>query len=529
VVDDVPELRSLFTTALRRSGFDTLEAANGPDALRVLSAHPVGLVVLDVSMPGMSGLEVVAAMRRELDTATVPVLLVTGRANQEDIVEGLEAGADDFLSKPVRIDELIARVRAHMRSRTTWTRILHDELQARAGVVAALGRLNVSGEPDEAAEAVVRELGRHTGSPFAAVFQVAEGRPPQALATFTRRLGARRGGARLSKRAENHLLARLLDGPWAQGLTRGDTGDPLAEFARAGLGALAAAPIYANQRVVGLFLIGLGGEGEPLPPTRQATLLAASIDYASMLSAVAGHAIMDRHRAAATRASLRRVLDLAEFYPVFQPIVEIAERTVIGYEALTRFRDGTLPDVRFAEAAGLGLGFEYEAAAIEAALAGARRLPDDSIITLNASPGFVLEGSRLSRLIDSYGRPVVLELTEHTRIDDYGALRGAIGDLDDRTRVAVDDAGAGDASLRHILELKPAFAKLDISIVRGIQEDAVRQALVAGLGYFAAKSDCRLIAEGVETPEEAATLQELGVTLAQGYLFGRPAPFDTAA
>ena len=82
--------------------------------------------------------------------------------------------------------------------------------------------------------------------------------------------------------------------------------------------------------------------------------------------------------------------------------------------------------------------------------------------------------------------------------------------------------GAGYASLRHILELRPTYAKLDISLVRGIDGDDLRQALAAGLQYFASKTGCRLIAEGVESRAEADVLSELGVTFGQGYLFGRP-------
>ena len=88
--------------------------------------------------------------------------------------------------------------------------------------------------------------------------------------------------------------------------------------------------------------------------------------------------------------------------------------------------------------------------------------------------------------------------------------------------MAVDDAGAGYASMRHILELQPGYAKLDISLVRGIDEDELRQALAAGLTYYARRTGCRLIAEGVETQAEADTLIELRVEFGQGFLFGRP-------
>jgi len=102
-------------------------------------------------------------------------------------------------------------------------------------------------------------------------------------------------------------------------------------------------------------------------------------------------------------------------------------------------------------------------------------------------------------------------------------LRVAIGKLGD-VGVAVDDAGAGYTSLRHILELRPTFAKLDISLVRGIETDELRQALAAGLDYFALRGGFHLIAEGVESEDEAIALRRLGVEFAQGYLFGRPEP-----
>ena len=116
----------------------------------------------------------------------------------------------------------------------------------------------------------------------------------------------------------------------------------------------------------------------------------------------------------------------------------------------------------------------------------------------------------------------MLEITEHVAIDDYERLRSAIAVLGPRVRLAVDDAGAGYASLRHILELAPSIVKLDIGLVRGIDSDPARQALIAGVGHFAAKRGIRLVAEGIETTEELATLRSLGVGYGQGYLLGRP-------
>ena len=87
-------------------------------------------------------------------------------------------------------------------------------------------------------------------------------------------------------------------------------------------------------------------------------------------------------------------------------------------------------------------------------------------------------------------------------------------------------AGAGFANFRHILELRPAFVKLDVSLVRGIDDDAAKQALVAGMTHFSRMTGRRLIAEGIETVAEADTLRMLDVRLGQGFLLGRPAPLS---
>jgi EAL domain-containing protein (putative c-di-GMP-specific phosphodiesterase class I) len=218
------------------------------------------------------------------------------------------------------------------------------------------------------------------------------------------------------------------------------------------------------------------------------------------------------------------MLATRQYHPVFQPIVDLVTREVVGFEALSRFDDGIPPDVRFAEAERVGLGYNLEMATLRAAITEAVRLPAGTFLSVNASPGLVLRSDRAFRqLIKTSPMPLVLELTEHVPISDYGAVRDAIAQLGD-IGLAVDDAGAGYASFRHILELRPTYAKLDLSLIRGIDGDDLRQGLAAGLQYFAYKTGCRLIAEGVETPAEADLLQRLGIELGQGYLFGRPVP-----
>jgi len=109
-------------------------------------------------------------------------------------------------------------------------------------------------------------------------------------------------------------------------------------------------------------------------------------------------------------------------------------------------------------------------------------------------------------------------------IHDYAAFRGFVAALGHNIRIAVDDAGAGIANFAHIVELHPDLVKIDIGLVRGVNVDPGRQALVIAMGHFARVSGCHVIAEGIETPEEAATLRSLGVKFGQGFLFGAPQP-----
>lgn len=197
---------------------------------------------------------------------------------------------------------------------------------------------------------------------------------------------------------------------------------------------------------------------------------------------------------------------------------------IIGYEALTRFDDGTPPDEHFSAAEAVGLGIVLEATTLRAAIAAAAGLAPDVFLNLNASPALVLEGKAIRSLISGIRQPLVIEITEHTAITDYAAFHRAVEALGPAVRLAIDDVGAGFASFRHILELEPAFVKLDRSLVAGIDRDPAKQALVAGLRQFSCSTGCRLIAEGVETENERTTMVALGIRLAQGYLLGRPGP-----
>jgi EAL domain-containing protein (putative c-di-GMP-specific phosphodiesterase class I) len=226
------------------------------------------------------------------------------------------------------------------------------------------------------------------------------------------------------------------------------------------------------------------------------------------------------------RAVITAVLATLEPAVVFQPIVDLLSGEPVGYEALARFaaEPYRAPDVWMTEASAVGLGVELELQAIANALALAERLPPGRYLSLNASPSVVMTG-RLVELLAGYDRPIVVEVTEHEEARD-----GLVPALDELRlaghRIALDDGGAGYAGLTRIVELRPDIVKLDRAIITGIDTDIVRQAMVTAGVAFSAVAGGALVAEGVETAAEAATLRKLGVRMAQGYHFGRPAAVD---
>ena len=234
----------------------------------------------------------------------------------------------------------------------------------------------------------------------------------------------------------------------------------------------------------------------------------------------------ERRREAAHRR-IEAAIAQRTFRPVFQPIIELSTGRTVGFEALTRFDDGSRPDETFAAALDCGLGIELESVTLEAALRSGRLLPAGAWLSLNVSPSLVADGTTLGRVLASRSRTVVLEITEHEAIPEYGPLRDAVLRLGPDVRLAVDDAGAGVANFNHLAELRPDFLKIDVGLIRGVHEDVGRQAVVAGLVHFAASSGCQVIAEGIETDDELAAVTSLGVTLGQGYLLARPAGAET--
>lgn len=208
-----------------------------------------------------------------------------------------------------------------------------------------------------------------------------------------------------------------------------------------------------------------------------------------------------------------------------QPIVGLADGRVVGVEALARFRDGRGPGPWFADATACGRAGQLDELTFTTALDLLPQVPVATYLSVNANPGLLLDAGFRRRLLGR-GLPLgrlVVEITEHTRVADYAELNAALDELRVHgVRFAIDDTGAGYASLQHVLQLRPDIIKLDRSLIAGLDTDRARRSLITALVLLSLDIGATMVGEGVETPAELDALATLGVDHVQGYLLAEP-------
>jgi EAL domain-containing protein (putative c-di-GMP-specific phosphodiesterase class I) len=226
---------------------------------------------------------------------------------------------------------------------------------------------------------------------------------------------------------------------------------------------------------------------------------------------------------------------------VFQPIVDLRHGVAPAFELLSRGPAAFgSPTVLFDRAQQLGLTWELERACRLAALRAIARLPqamrETTMFFLNISPdvfndprfesGFTLAALQAAGIAQAN---IVIEITERVSIVDYERFEAAIRHYAAQGfSIALDDFGSGHSGLVTLISCVPHYLKLDMAVTRNVDRDAYKQMIVKSMVALAANVGAVLIAEGVETWGELETLRRYGVEWAQGFLFGKPAPFPRA-
>jgi PAS domain S-box-containing protein len=493
------------------------EQASGYTRDEVLGQNP------SILKSGVHGTAFYAAMWAALSSGNSFVGDMTNRRkdgsffHEEAVISPIrdEAGA---VTSYVAVKRDVTRERALEAAHEQMTR-------ERAMIAGTLADLPVLPTPAATAEAICRQVVGLSGVSTASLAYFTVEGPAMALA-FLRADGVPVRLRPIPFQRSRTLRERAEEGPWVEAWVRRPWHPYDRLHQELATRALAYAPVRQGDRLIGIITVT---SSELDAVARLTESLSALLEFAGFAGALVGPAVADLTEVSRVRERIADVITAGAFSPVFQPIVDLATGKHPGFEALTRFSSGIGPDLVFADARAGGLEAELELATLAAAISAAERLPRPAWLSLNVSPGLAAANRQLAGLLRRCDRPVVLEVTEHVPVADYAVLRAAISRLKPGVRIAVDDAGAGVANFAHIIELRPAFVKLDMRLVRGIEADRTRQALVLGLLHFASESQSQTIAEGVETEAELATLRELGVPFAQGYLLARPAAAESWA
>jgi EAL domain-containing protein (putative c-di-GMP-specific phosphodiesterase class I) len=219
----------------------------------------------------------------------------------------------------------------------------------------------------------------------------------------------------------------------------------------------------------------------------------------------------------------------------FQPIVRLTDYQLLGYEALSRGPAGTEyedPYITFETAAESDLAFELDRLCRRKAFLNARGVRLDQYLFINCLPAVIhdpeFKGEPLEVLLNELGlsaSQIVMEISERDAIDNYEIFRKAAEYYKQLGfSIAVDDTGTGHSSLQTVVELRPQFVKLDLSLVQGLDRNPIKQELIRALVALSGSMGSNVIAEGIETKEELDRLIRLGVPYGQGFYIGRPAP-----
>jgi len=248
--------------------------------------------------------------------------------------------------------------------------------------------------------------------------------------------------------------------------------------------------------------------------------------------ATASVEIRTRLRERNQRERMLEIIQNREIWTAFQPIIDLADRGVMGWEGLSRGPRGSdleLPLVLFGRAARYGVTEELERACRRQAFVDWKVLGERGRLFVNTVPATVRDTSFLGRGVLDYLGPdlspqlVTLEITERSVIDNLNLYREAMQAFTDLGfSFAIDDVGAGYSGLETVAVLKPAYLKIDMSLVRDVHQKKTSQKVVKAILEMADGLGANVIAEGVQTPEEADALRSIGVRWAQGYLFARP-------
>jgi len=562
VVDDVANNRDVLGRLFRRRGYEVVEAATGCAALELITKQHFNAVLLDVVMPEMDGLEVLRRIRAIHSTATLPVIMVTAMAESKDVVQALELGANDYITKPIDVGITFARVQNHI-ARQQAERALAEQLHK-------LENINRELENEIAqrkiSDARIQQMAHHdslTGLSNRSYFR------DQLARSFDR--VEQDGGSfdllfidldqfKLINDSLGHRIGDLLLATIGERLKRAVNEDDTVarlggdEFA---IIRFAKRPEDTNllvDRVMKAVALPYDIEGHRLFITssigiarapddgNDPELLLANADLALYRAKAEGRGrrrffeaeMNERVRA---RQLLERDLRTAtsedQFELNYQPQLNLSSGRISGFEALLRWRHperGLIPPLDFIPLAeDTGLIVPVSQWLLGEACREARTWPDDIKLAVNLSPVHFRSGTLVHDVVGALSLSglepsrLELEITESVLLDDNKTTMQALHELRRwGVGISIDDFGTGYSSFTYLRMFPFDKIKIDQSFVRDLPTKKDSTAIVRAIIGVASTLGMVTTAEGVETHEQLTYLQAEGCTEVQGYLISRP-------
>ena len=563
IAEDEQDIRTNLKMLLTLEGFEVHAASNGQEALELAIEHRPDIVLSDVMMPVMTGHELVQALRAQPATAQIPVVLLTARADRSDVREGMNLGADDYLTKPYQREELLTCVRAQL-DKAAAQQISTRRIVDQAHRMSHYDR--VTDLPNRAHFALLLKeaLAQSAASGNALVLwaigvdnlaQLAHalgaGPMDACVATLAQRLQqwSHQGPVRQQGHA---TLARTGEDTFAILTTRAALGDDarqaMHQMAQALLQSMSQPVLSDNTEHFPTLSIAICTQ-LPTGDAPESALVRLDLALASARAQVAQRIVVqdastlpDYSAAFRLHNDLHRAVGRGELRAYFQPQVGAADGQVKGFEALMRWQHadlGLVSPVQFipiAEDNGqiVGMGAWMLLHACEQAAAwNAQRAPHNAPLRMAVNVSLRQFGdphleSHVRHALEVSGLPphlLEIEITEGTAMLDMQHTLALLKKFKAMgLKLAIDDFGTGYSSLAYLKRFPLDVLKIDQSFVRHICTDPDDQAIARAIVSLAHSLDLSIIAEGVETQEQHTLLQSMGCEEVQGYLHSKPMP-----
>jgi diguanylate cyclase (GGDEF)-like protein len=588
IVDDISDNRSILKRRFERRGFDVMEAESGLIAIDLIERNPFDLVLLDVMMPGIDGMETLKRIRSQKSASALPVIMVTAKSESDNIVDALEQGANDYVTKPVDFAVALARVNTQISRRRAEQQVAlaneelrraNEDLERRVEerthrLIDANQRLKEEIADREELQAKSQYLAYHdslTGLGNRLLFkeQLDEALrdvsvAPHPLAVLFLDLD----GFKAVNDTLGHSVGDLLLKSIAAKLR--DLLPATDRIARLGGDEFAILQISSPQptssthlaeRIIEIVACPHNIDGHEVtvgasigiaiarPGEMSTENLLKSADLAMYSAKSEGrgtYRIFDPQMDAIlqTRRSLERDMrtSLAQggFELYYQPLVNLQTKRVTAFEALMRWHHkerGSVPPSEFIPVAeDMGLIVQLGEWALRQACMEAANWPDDIRVSVNLSPLQFSKGNLVSTVVSALAASGVaasrleLEITESVLLEKTERNIAILNQLRELgIRISMDDFGTGYSSIGYLRSFPFDKIKIDQSFVRDLLVDDGSLAIVRAIASLGVSFGMTTTAEGVETEEQMRCLNLEGCVEVQGYLYSKPVPTSEIA